>query len=107
MSILIPYQDMLIVQILRIITGSIFVLFIPGYLLCEAFFHKNEIDLLERIALSFALSISIVPLLVFYSNLVGMQISALNTYAIVFHLVVLLSIYILFFQKNPSWIWQK
>ncbi|MEI6775120.1 MAG: DUF1616 domain-containing protein [bacterium] len=34
-----------------------------------SFFGKKEIDRLERFALSFALSISVVPLLTFYINL--------------------------------------
>lgn len=99
LCILLPYQENSVLHYLRIITGSIFILFLPGYLLTEAFFHKYEIDTIEKFALSFALSLSVVPLLVFYSSLIGMKISALNVYAIVFHAVLGLCIYILFFQK--------
>jgi uncharacterized membrane protein len=40
-------------NVLRIIFGSIFILFLPGYAWSFVFFKKGEIDLIERIALSF------------------------------------------------------
>ncbi|MCK5661521.1 MAG: DUF1616 domain-containing protein, partial [Methanosarcinales archaeon] len=42
-----------LLQITRIILGSTFVLFIPGFAWTFALFKKNEIDIIERIALSF------------------------------------------------------
>jgi hypothetical protein len=62
----------------RIVFGSVYVLFLPGFILSYNFFDKKEIDALERIALSFGLSIAVVPLLVFYLNLIGMKINTLN-----------------------------
>jgi len=59
---------------LLIIFASIFILFLPGLSLSFAFFKKGTIDLIERVALSFALSISIVPLFAFYLNLLGIPI---------------------------------
>lgn len=57
------------IEIITMILSAIFVLFIPGLAVTFALFpKKDEIDLLERIALSFALSIAITPLLVFYFN---------------------------------------
>jgi uncharacterized membrane protein len=51
---------------LRIILALPVVLFIPGYCLVAALFPKDrEIELIERIALSFGLSIAIVPLIGF------------------------------------------
>jgi LPXTG-motif cell wall-anchored protein len=75
---------------LRIVFGSIYVLFLPGFILTYAFFPKTKefdskekdsgsIDWIERIALSFALSIAIVPLAVFYLNLIGVKINLLNS----------------------------
>ncbi|MCZ7399995.1 MAG: DUF1616 domain-containing protein [Candidatus Methanoperedens sp.] len=50
--------------IIRTILGIPLVLFIPGYVLIAALFpKKNDLDGIERIALSFGLSIAIVPLL--------------------------------------------
>ncbi len=49
---------------IRVIFGLPFVIFIPGYLLTFALFPgKKDIDLIERMALSFGLSIAIVPLI--------------------------------------------
>lgn len=58
----------MILNVLRIIFGSIFILFLPGYAWSFVFFKKGKIDLIERIALSFGLSIALVPLIVFYLN---------------------------------------
>ncbi len=78
----------------RIVFGSVYVLFLPGFIISFIFFpktkkldskdkNKGEIDWLERIALSFALSIAIVPLAVFYLNLAGIRINLLNTSLII------------------------
>lgn len=48
---------------LRVLMGIPFVLFVPGYALIAALFpKKDDIDGIERIALSFGLSIAVVPL---------------------------------------------
>jgi len=49
---------------LRIVLGLCFVLFLPGYaLVCALFPKRDDLDASERIALSFGLSIAMVPLL--------------------------------------------
>ena len=51
-------------SLLRQILGLVFVLFLPGYATTAALFPENDqIDGIERIALSFGLSIAIVPLI--------------------------------------------
>jgi len=48
---------------LRWVLGSVFVLFIPGYVTVEALFPKGrELDSIERFALSVGLSLALVPL---------------------------------------------
>ncbi len=48
----------------RQVLGLVFVLFLPGYVATAALFPENEqIDGIERLALSFGLSIAIVPLI--------------------------------------------
>ncbi|MBU0497710.1 MAG: DUF1616 domain-containing protein [Candidatus Thermoplasmatota archaeon] len=65
--ILLPTALLNLDQTLRIILGLPFILFIPGYLLIFALFPTKKtthgIDGIERIALSFGLSIAIVPLI--------------------------------------------
>jgi len=56
-------------HILRFVLGIPFLLFIPGYSLTTAFFTKKEgISGIERVVLSFGLSIAIVPLMVLILN---------------------------------------
>jgi len=51
-------------KILRILLGLPFVLFFPGYTLITALFpKKTQLDTIERMALSFGLSIAVVPLI--------------------------------------------
>ena len=53
-----------VISVLRIIFGLPFVLFFPGYVLIAALFPgRADLDGIERTALSFGLSIAVVPLL--------------------------------------------
>ena len=67
-------------DLLQMAFGSIFVLFLPGFALSWVFFpQKSEIGWVERIALGFGLSISAVPLTMFYLNfLFGVKINIQN-----------------------------
>lgn len=70
----------MLIEAARIILGSVFVLFLPGYVWSFVFFKKDDIDIIERIALSFGLSIAIVPLIVFYLNwLFHIKINLINS----------------------------
>ena len=103
--IFLPWQDVFIIKALRIIFWSVFVLFLPGYWLTLSFFWTKEIDLLERFALSFALSISVIPLLTFYINLIGVKITQVNVWAVV--VVVIAGNWAwLRFRKQESGIWK-
>jgi len=65
--ILLPVVLLNITDNLRIVLGLPFILFIPGYILIFALFPTKKIDkgidIIERIALSFGLSIAVVPLI--------------------------------------------
>jgi len=77
-----------ILELLRIIFGFIFVLFLPGLAWSFVFFKKGEIDVIERIALSFGLSIALVPLVVFWLNwLLKIKINIVNVTAVILGLV--------------------
>ncbi len=89
-------SELNILESFRIVFGSVFVLFLPGFVWSFVFFparrglaeDKGGIDLIERIALSFALSIAVVPLTVFYLNLIGLKISAWSSFFVVLGLIV-------------------
>ena len=71
-------------ELLRIVLGSIYVLFLPGFVWSYVFFKKGEIDEMERIALSFGLSIALVPLVVFWLNwLFKVRINLVNIVLII------------------------
>jgi|GEM_PF-5938652 len=64
--------------IIGIIISASYVLIVPGLALSFAFFRRHEIDVIERIGVSLALSVSVVPLIVFYLNLIGVKITQVN-----------------------------
>jgi uncharacterized membrane protein len=69
------------------------VIFIPGYCLVSALFpKKDDIDLMERIALSFGLSIAIVPLIGLGLNFtpLGIRFEPLIIFLTIFNLVMIL-----------------
>ena len=61
-------------QLLTFITMP-FVLFIPGYIITYIFFAKKSIDMIERGVLSFIFSVAIIPLVIFYVNMMGIRIT--------------------------------
>lgn len=88
---------------LRIIFGSVYVLFIPGFILTFIFFPlraEKGIDIIERIALSFALSIAVVPLVIFYLNLIGLRINPLNTFLSILGIIIVELIIIKLQQRH-------
>ncbi len=87
----------------RIIFWSIFILFLPWYYITMAFFKEKEIDFLERFALSFAFSISVVPLATFYLNLIGYRITDLNVFLVCLLIITLCIGYIYFMFKKIKW----
>lgn len=56
-------------SLLRVVLGLPFVLFLPGYTLIAALFPRDDdLDGIERLALSFGLSIAVVPLIGLFLN---------------------------------------
>lgn len=99
----------------RIVYGSLYVLFLPGFILSYIFFPKTKneeekyaeetdkgIDWIERIALSFALSIAVVPLVIFYLNLIGLTISLINSFFTILAIIII-SVVILFWKNKRKY----
>jgi len=103
-------SQLTIIASFRIVFGSVFVLFLPGFVLTFIFFRKTKpinskteekgaIDWIERIALSFALSIAVVPLAVFYLNLIGVKINLLNSFLTILGIIII-CLTVLYWQKR-------
>jgi len=93
-SIVAIYLPFLNTTPLRIVLSLPVVLFIPGYCIIAALYPKNrDIELIERIALSFGLSIAVVPLIGFGLNFTpwGIRLDPLVISLSVFTLVMVLA----------------
>ena len=81
---------MIVLEGLRVVFGSLFVFFLPGFAWSFVFFDKTkkELDWLERGVLSIGLSIALVPLAVFWFNWVlNIKITLFHTILIVLGLI--------------------
>ncbi len=93
---------MSILEGLRLFFGSVFILFVPGFAWSYVSFARKSIDWIERVTLSFGLSIALVPLTVFWLNwLFQVKITLLNTSLIVCGLTAIPVVCILI--RKSSW----
>ena len=91
---------MAILEGLKIFFGGAFILFLPGFLWTFVFFASKEIYWVERIALSFALSIAIVPLSIFWLNRIfGVKITLLSTSLVIIALMLIATAYLVVTKK--------
>ena len=74
---------------LRIIWGTVYLFFLPGFSFSYIIFRNKEIDKIERIIFSFILSIIIVPLVIFYLNYMGVKLSILNILLIITSIIII------------------
>lgn len=89
-------------QVIYTILSVIYILFLPGFFLSFVFFKGRQIDLLERIALSFALSIAIVPLIIFYGNLMGVAITTISVILYVASIIFLTGIILFILNRRNT-----
>ena len=91
-----------ILEGLRIFFGAVFILFLPGFVWSYVFFARKSIDWIERVALSFGLSIALVPLTVFWLNWVfDVKITLLNTSLMICSLAAIPAVCVLI--RKSSW----
>ena len=84
-------------SILRAIVGFILVFFLPGFTWTLVFFR--QINIIERVALSFGLSIAMVTLsLLLLNRLLGMRITGFNS-ALVIIVVTILPVAIYYLNR--------
>lgn len=93
----------MIFDILRIIFGILFVMFMPGYLLTFLLFKK--LGVIERISLAIGLSISIVVFLGFFLTAVGYiaGIKGITAYSIWFSLLTISLIFLILIIIKAKW----
>ena len=88
--ILIPFLNE---TFIRTILGILLVIFIPGYVLIAALFPgKDDLDSIERIALSFALSIAITPLVGLLLNYTSFGITLDSTLIVLTTLTLIMTL---------------
>ena len=77
-----PFLDRL--PAIRVILSFILVFFLPGFAWTLVFFSRRQINIVERLALSFGLSIAIVTLTILaLHKLVGVRITGFNSVLII------------------------
>jgi uncharacterized membrane protein len=89
------------VPIIRAILGFVLVFFLPGFAWTLVFFKNRQLNIVERVALSFGLSIAVVTLSIIVLNkLVGVSINGLNSFLII---MVVTIIPVAFYYLNRFW----
>ena len=93
----------MIFDILRIIFGIFFVIFMPGYLLTFLLFKK--LKAIERISLAIGLNISIVVFLGFFLTAVGYiaGIKGITAYSVWLSLLAISLIFIILIVIKAKW----
>ncbi len=82
MGFALPFFDS--VPAIRVILSFILVFFLPGFAWTLVFFSRRQINIVERLALSFGLSIAMVTLSIFALNrLIGIRITGVNAFLII------------------------
>ena len=75
---------------LRLFFGAIFILLLPGLVWSFVFFNRRGVEWIERIAISFGLSIVVVTLSLFLVNrLIGVRITGFNSVMVIILVTIL------------------
>ncbi len=75
---------------LRVILGFILMFFVPGFAWTLVFFRGKQVNLIERIVLSFGLSIAVVALsLLAINKVMGMRITGFNSVMVIIFITVI------------------
>ena len=70
--------------VIRVAIGVTLVFFLPGFAWTLVFFHNQQLNILERVALSFGLSIAIVTLSIIVLNkLAGISLTTFNSFLVI------------------------
>ena len=73
--------------VIRVTLGLILVFFLPGFAWTLVFFR--ELDVIERVTISLALSIVVVTLSILLASMLGMKITGLNSTLVIIIVTIL------------------
>ena len=97
-SIIITISGYPFLSSLKAVFGTVYVLFLPGYVLVRLFF--NKIDWIEILALSLGLSIALVILSVLITNMIfRIPITSLSNFLVLLG-VIIITVLIKVYQKQ-------
>lgn len=83
------------------VLALLYVLFLPGFVLSWVFFQGKQLDIIERILVSFALSTAAVPLLIFFMWALNIKID-LFTGSVAISLIIIPSAAIGYYRHKRS-----
>jgi len=101
LALLTLFSIFLKINLLRLLLIIIYILFLPGLLIIYLIFPKSyigQIKLVEKIFLSFALSLATVPIIIFLFNICGIKINKLNIFLII--TLIYFIFFIIFFLRK-------
>lgn len=88
-SLVLTFFEVSFIFSIRAILGLVYVLFLPGYIVVREFF-KEEMDWIEKLALSLGLSIPLVILSVMFSNmLLKIPITSLTNFLVLLGVMIM------------------
>lgn len=82
-----------------VIFALFYVLFLPGFVLSWVFFQRKQLDIIERILVSFALSAAAVPLAIFSIRVLGFKIN-LFTGCLAIFMIIIPSLVLIYLQHK-------
>ncbi len=77
-------------SVIRAILGFVLVFFLPGFAWTLVFFRGRQVSIIQRLALSFGLSIAVVTLSILALNkLIGVRITGFNSVLIILAITII------------------
>jgi len=90
-----------LLSFLRVVAGTLFLMFVPGFAWTWVFYEKEKTGVLERVVYSIALSIALVSIAVFFANrFLGIRVNLLNSFIILVILTALPPVHIVLKRKG-------
>jgi uncharacterized membrane protein len=99
----------------KIVFGGAYFLFLPGFIISYIFFKRTKdpkanvkkkgvLTWLERVALSIGISLVLVPVVVFYLSLIGIQVNIFNSFLTTLGIILICTVILIYqvFKKGKK-----